>query len=138
MNLEFDHLGIIVKSLETEIPIYQKMGYIEDSKIFQDDNQQMRGIFLKPLENTVRGGDLRIELVEDLSESKSFRKMLGSYCGRVYHIAYKVNNLEKNIENIINSLDARVLSPVKPAAYYKNVCFLFLNNLQIIELVEYR
>ena len=46
MNLEFDHLGVIVKSIEKEIPIYQRLGYFQECEIFKNENQQMRGVFL--------------------------------------------------------------------------------------------
>ena len=139
MNLEFDHLGVIVKSIEKEIPIYQRLGYFQECEIFKNENQQMIGVFLD-LKTSVKiasGGGFRIELIEDYSESRWLKLLLNTECGRVYHIAYKVENLEENFEKILVELKARVLSPIKPSTYFKNTCFLMLSNLQIIELVEY-
>ena len=87
MDMELDHLGIIVRSIEREIPVYVSMGYEVEGEIFQDDNQMMRGLFLKSPHSA------RVELIEDLSESRSLTKILGTQCGKIYHMAFKVKNL---------------------------------------------
>lgn len=133
IDFELDHLGIIVKSIDKELEIYKALGYSVECGIFQDNTQGMRGLFLNSPFN-----DCRIELIEDLSESKALSKMLNTRCGRIYHLAFKVKNLEEQIEEILKQLNARILSPIKNAEYYAKVCFLFLPNAQIIELVEYK
>lgn len=134
LNLELDHLGVIVRSIEKETEIYKKLGYREAGAVFQDENQKMRGLFLQPLQ----GGGHCLELIEDTSESKALANLLNAPGGRIYHLAYKVHDLEKELPDILATLNARILSPVKEATYYKKVCFIFLANGQIIELVEYR
>lgn len=132
LKLDFDHLGIIVKSIEKEIPTYESLGYIVESEIFSDENQQMRGVFLtSPFAP-------RVELIEDLSDSKALTKILNSNCGKIYHIAFKVDNLENKLNEILKQTNGRILSPIKKAQYYNKVCFIFLSNTQIIELVEYK
>ena len=132
LNLVFDHLGIIVKSIDKTIPLYAALGYAIDGEVFCDEQQQMRGQFL------MKPGEPRIELIEDLSTSKALTKMINAPCGRIYHLAYRVSNLEENLEEILKRLNVRLLSPVKPGSYYKNVCFVFAQDMQILELVEYR
>ena len=132
LDLAFDHLGIIVKSIDKAIPLYLTLGYAIDGEIFCDEQQQMRGQFLTKL------GEPRIELIEDLSASKALTKMINASCGRIYHLAYRVSNLEKNLDEILKQLNVRLLSPIKPGSYYKNVCFVFAQDMQILELVEYR
>ena len=92
----------------------------------------MRGLFL------VKPREPRIELIEDLSVSKTLSKMLNVTCGRIYHLAYIVPNLEENLEEILKTLNVRLLSPVKSGTYFKHVCFVFSQDLQILEFVEYR
>ena len=132
LDLEFDHLGTIVKSIDKAIPLYVALGYAIDSDVFCDEQQQMRGLFL------AKPGEPRIELIEDLSASKALTKMINTPCGRIYHLAYRVSKLEKNLEEILKQLNVRLLSPVKPGSYYKNVCFVFAQDMQILELVEYK
>ena len=70
LNLQFDHLGIIVKSIEKSVPWYEKLGYEIEGDIFEDHWQQMRGLFLN------KKGNSRLELIEDLSDSKVLSKFL--------------------------------------------------------------
>ena len=134
IDMEIDHIGLLVKNIEKELSIYEKLAYTKIGKIFQDNNQMMRGQFLKPL----KGDGYLIELIEDLSDSKSLQKILNSQNGKIYHLAFKVENLEKNIDEILKQLNGRVLSPIKNGEYFKKVCFIFLQNAQIIELVEHK
>ena len=134
IQLELDHLGIIVKSIEKEIEVYRKLGYICDSEIFQDDILKMRGIFVKPLCDK----GYKIELIEDRSESKALYKIMNSQCGKIYHLAFRIKALEEQLDQILNQLDAKILLPITESTYYKKVCFIFLPNAQIIELVEYK
>ncbi len=132
LDLAFDHLGIIVKSIDKTIPLYIALGYAIDSEVFCDEQQQMRGLFL------AKSNEPRVELIEDLSASKALTKMINTPCGRIYHLAYRVPNLKENLDEILKKLDVRVLSPIKPGSYYKNVCFVFSQDMQILELVEYK
>ena len=132
LNLEFDHLGIIVKSIEKSVSWYEKLGYEVEGNIFQDDLQQMRGLFLN------KNGNPRIELIEDLSDSKVLSKLINSQNGKIYHLAYHVEQLEENLPKLLDELNVRILSPIKPGTFFKNVCFVFSPEAQIIELVEYK
>lgn len=132
LDLEFDHIGILVKSIDKEKKIYETLGYQVESEIFIDDNQKMRGLFM------CSKNAPRVELIEDLSDSRALNKILNSQCGKIYHVAYKVKKLEEQIEDVLLKLNAKILSPIKEASYYDKVCFVFLPNAQIIELVEYR
>ena len=132
LDLTFDHLGIIVRSIDKAIPLYVALGYTVDGEVFCDERQQMRGLFL------TKPGEPRVELIEDLSDSKALTKMINASCGRIYHLAYRVSDLEKNLDEILKKLDVRLLSPLKPGSYYKNVCFVFSQDMQILELVEYK
>ncbi len=134
IDLKPDHIGVIVKNIEKEKIIYESLGFVCDSEIFQDNNQQMRGVFLRPTNEV----GYRVELIEDLSESQSLNKILNNRCGKIYHIAFKVDDLEKNINEILEQLNAKILSPIKSGEYYAKVCFIFLSNAQIVELVEYK
>lgn len=132
LNLEFDHLGIIVKSIEKSILWYQKLGYAIEGKIFEDHLQQMRGIFLN------KKSSPRIELIEDLSDSKVLAKLINSQNGKIYHLAYRVERLEENLPQLLEELNVRILSPIKAGTFFKKICFVFSSEAQIIELVEYK
>ena len=132
LNLEFDHLGIIIKSIEKSVLWYKKLGYEMEGNIFEDHLQQMRGLFLN------KKGSPRIELIEDLSDSKILSRLINSQNGKIYHLAYRVERLEENLPKILEELNVRILSPIKVGTFFKKVCFVFSSEAQIIELVEYK
>ena len=132
LNLQFDHLGIIVKSIEKSVPWYEKLGYEIEGDIFEDHWQQMRGLFLN------KKGNPRLELIEDLSDSKVLSKLINSQNGKIYHLAYRVEQLEENLPKLLDELNVRILSPTKAGTFFKKVCFVFSPEAQIIELVEYK
>lgn len=132
LDIVFDHLGIVVKSVEKSIDSYLRLGYRVEGDVFQDNQQQMRGVFL------TKAGNPRIELIEDLSESKVLSKLINSQNGKIYHLAYRVDRLEENLPQLLDQLNVRFLSPIKPGTFFKNVCFVFTPDAQIIELVEYK
>ena len=131
-KLTFDHLGIIVKSIEKSTLLYKILGYETEGEIFEDPQQQMRGLFLQ------KSDAPRIELIEDLSDSKVLSKLINSQNGEIYHLAYRVENLEENLPQILEALHVRILSPIKAGTFFKKVCFVFSQEAQIIELVEYK
>lgn len=132
LNLEFDHFGIIIKSIEKSVLWYKKLGYEMEGNIFEDHLQQMRGLFLN------KKGSPRIELIEDLSDLKILSRLINSQNGKIYHLAYRVERLEENLPKILEELNVRILSPIKVGTFFKKVCFVFSSEAQIIELVEYK
>lgn len=132
LNLEFDHLGIIVKSIEKSILWYENIGYKLEGSVFEDNLQQMRGLFLD------KKGHPRIELIEDLSASKVLARLINSQNGKIYHLAYRVEQLEENLPHLLDELNVRILSPIKLGTFFKKVCFVFSPEAQIMELVEYK
>lgn len=55
------HIGIIVKSIEKDIDIYEKLGYRRESKIYVDEIQKNKVVFLNR-----EGNDLLLELIEPI------------------------------------------------------------------------
>ena len=64
--------------------------------------------------------------------------LINSQNGKIYHLAYHVEQLEENLPKLLDELNVRILSPIKPGTFFKNVCFVFSPEAQIIELVEYK
>ena len=55
----------------------------------------------------------------------------------MYHFGYLVKDIEKVYEVFTTKLRAKVASPMKESQYFgKRICFLVLNNMFMIELIE--
>ena len=77
------HIGIIVKSIEKDIDIYEKLGYRRESKIYVDEIQKNKVVFLYR-----EGNDLLLELIEPIDRTSTvYTAQLG-----YHHICYEVNS----------------------------------------------
>ena len=127
--LNFHHIGIASKNIETEEKYYENLGYEKSSEYFIDENQKIRAVFM---ESSVSP---RIELISELRGGGILSSFLKKGI-KMYHIAYSVENIESTADELVKNANAMIISQIKDAEYFKRVCFLALPNMQIIELVE--
>ncbi len=129
-KLEFHHTGVLVESIETALIHYTAVfGEENISEIFTVDSQKVKVCFVK------NGKDSYLELVEPINESSVVYKMLKKRI-QYYHIAYKVQNIEKAI-SFLESLNYKSLGTFNSEAFSGNLCgFLFSPNAELIELIE--
>ena len=107
LKLIFDYLGIIVKSIDKGIDCYIRLRYEVENEVFQDNFQQIRGIFLK------KKCCPQIEFIEDLSGSKVLSKFINSQNEKIYHLVYRVDQLQEKLSLILEQLNIQVLLPIK-------------------------
>jgi len=126
----FHHIGVATESLQVEVEIYERLGYMREGDAFVDVGQGVRGIFLV-------GPGPRLELLESLDGSTTLDPWLQSG-SRLYHLAYEVDDLQVSLQTARQELRAHVLRPPLPAPAFggRPVSFLMLRNQSIIELIQ--
>lgn len=128
-KFEFHHIGVATKSIEKEIAFYTILGYSQESNIFEDESQGIKGVFISAKNQP------KLELLENLPNSNTLDHYLNNNT-KMYHSTYVVDNIEKAMEVLINCR-AKIISPLKDSTYFgKRICFLMLPNMMMIELVE--
>lgn len=95
--LKVDHIGIAVNNLEETLKFYEDILGLkcEGTEIVQD--QKVKVAFL-PV------GDTELELLESTTEDGPIAKFIAKNGGRggIQHIAVRVSNIEKSIEEVKN------------------------------------
>lgn len=87
--MKFHHIGYATKNIEKSKMNFLKLGYRDESDLFIDLQQGIRGIFLHSPDGP------RIELVEQLEGFNVLEPWL-SGGSPMYHLAFEINNEEKN------------------------------------------
>jgi len=127
--MEFHHIGIACKNIETETRHYALLNYHKEGDDFIDPNQGVTGRFLV-------GGGPRLELLSQIEGSSTLGPWLNSGI-KMYHHAYLTNNMESAINKLVLQR-ARLVTPPTPAVAFNgnNICFLMLPTMSLIELIE--
>jgi methylmalonyl-CoA/ethylmalonyl-CoA epimerase len=129
LNLKFHHIGIATNDLYKDIKIYESLGYSQESGIFHDPSQQVKGIFMVI-------NNMRIELLEPDSEKSPLHTILANR-QKMYHQCFECLDIETTIQ-LLEAQGGRIVSPPKPAVAFegRKIAFLMLSSLLLIELVE--
>ncbi|WFA07722.1 methylmalonyl-CoA epimerase [Tissierella sp. Yu-01] len=88
-----DHIGIAVKNLEETLKFYEDILGIKCVAEEVVEEQKVKTAFL-PL------GDTEIELLESTSEDGPIAKFIEKKGEGIQHIAYKVDDIEKALEEL--------------------------------------
>lgn len=93
MVKKVDHIGIAVKNLEETLKFYEEVLGIKSVGTEIVEEQKVKVAFL-PIEDT------EIELLESTEEDGPIAKFIEKRGEGIQHIAYKVDNIEKAIEEL--------------------------------------
>jgi methylmalonyl-CoA epimerase len=96
MNIKnVDHIGLAVPNLDEALTFYEEVLGFKCQGIEIVEEQKVKVAFL-PV------GDTELELLESTSEDGPIAKFIEKNGGRggIQHIAFRVDNIEKAIENI--------------------------------------
>jgi methylmalonyl-CoA/ethylmalonyl-CoA epimerase len=127
--MTFHHLGIATESLEADATAYSALGYRPEGEKFIDEVQGVRGLFLS-------GGGPRLELLEPLPGRETLGPILrrGVKC---YHHGYEVRSLSESLAELRRCGAQMVRPAAKAIAFdYRQVVFLMLPNMWMVELIE--
>ena len=142
LNLPIHHIGIACKSIDSELPIFQTLGFsVQDS--FIDSNQGIKGTFITKKDKSLT--PYCFELLENLSQSGILDSYLKNNT-KMYHIAFVSQNIESTLDKI-NSLEIngggdkmkgkiKRITPIMQNEYFLKLCFVMLPNRLLIEFVE--
>lgn len=125
-----DHIGIVVRSLETGIHQWQAMfGYFLSSDIVTNSRQKVRVAFLS------KPGSLTVKLIEPL-DAESLTSGFAKKGGGLHHICFRCESLKSEIP-ALQDKGARLLVAPQPGEAFndKEIAFLFAGNLNI-ELID--
>lgn len=86
-----EHIGIAVNSLEEAIPYYEKTLGLKCYAIEEVKDQKVKTAFFKI-------GQTKLELLESTDPDGPIGKFLEKKGQGVHHIAFAVNDIEKNLE----------------------------------------
>ena len=123
----FHHEGVVTKDIEQETEIYKILGFEIESD-FKDPIQNVHGRFMEK-------DGFRVELLEPLNEQSP----LSSYISRgikIYHHAFKTNDIQNTIEYLTGKDFLLVGSPEQSVAFGGKIAFLLSPTSLLIELIE--
>jgi methylmalonyl-CoA/ethylmalonyl-CoA epimerase len=112
MNKQIDHIGIVVRSIESSIPFYTEVAHTE---IIEEEKIKVAFI---PF------GKTQIELIEPLSDDCNSGKFLEKRGGGLHHICFRVHDIYEAMRKCKDA-GLRLLSDEpKTGAHGKKIIFL--------------
>lgn len=115
--MTIDHIGIAVRSLETSIPLYEKLLGTPCYKTEDVASEGVRTAFF-------RIGDSKIELLQSIDETGVIAKFIEKKGEGIHHIAYAVSDIRIEMERMKNDGFEVLNTEPKMGADNKWVCFL--------------
>jgi methylmalonyl-CoA/ethylmalonyl-CoA epimerase len=129
-----DHIGYAVKDITKARLEFEKLGYQFEELIGDTD----RNLYIQ----FGRNGDTRLELLQtlDLEKDSPITGIIKKNGPTPYHICYKTECIELEIDNLKKNKWMVVHPPEKAIAFNKDgmvrVAFLLHRHIGMIELVE--
>lgn len=88
-----DHIGIAVSSLEETLPYYTETLGLELLAIEEVDSEQVKVAFLD-------GGNVKIELLEPLSEQSAIHAFIEKKGQGIHHVAFGVTSIQDRLNEL--------------------------------------
>ena len=131
MEYKFHHVAIVVENLAKKTNWYSQLYCAEKiGTIFTDKSQSVKVQFIKV-------NDLMIELLEPLDNDSPVCTFLDNHgSGGIYHIAFKVDDLEQ-AERDVRNKGGIVISKSKDGWNGMDVMFALFINDNEKQLIEY-
>jgi len=129
--LKVEHIGIAVKTLAESVPLFEKLLKSQCYKTERVESENVTTAFFKTT-------GTKIELLESLEENGVIAKFIDKKGEGLHHIAFEVDNIEKEMERLKNEGFVLLSDKPKKGADNKLVCFLHprSTNGVLIELCE--
>jgi len=123
-----EHIGIAVKSFDISIPLFEKLLNTICYKTEIIESQNVNTAFLKT-------GETKIELLQSTAADGVIARFIEKKGEGIHHIAFEVDDIEKEMERLVNEGFELLNNVPKPGADNKLVCFLHPKNTNSV-LVE--
>jgi len=129
--LKIEHLGIAVKSLETAIPLFEKILNTECYKKEIVESERVETAFLKT-------GPNKIELLASTADDGVIARYIDKKGEGIHHIAFEVEDIYTEMERLKAAGFTLLQQEPKQGADNKLVCFLHPKgtNGVLIELCQ--
>tara|TARA_B100000965_G_C19425453_1_gene684031 strand:- start:295 stop:678 length:384 start_codon:yes stop_codon:yes gene_type:complete len=126
--MKFHHIGYLTNNINNSFKDFKKLNYKKSGVLITDNLLKVKIQFLKNSNNL-------IELVKPDKINYGLKRIL-SKKNYAYHLAYKVNNLERSLKNIKKNFKI-IVNPVPAKAFKgKKVAFIKIKDGFIIELIQ--
>jgi methylmalonyl-CoA/ethylmalonyl-CoA epimerase len=131
MFLGMDHVGVAVKNLDEAISVYRDVLGFKLLGIHVLTERKVKVAFLST------GGETQIELLEPLGSESPVAKFLESRGEGIHHIAVKVDNIEKVLEELKEKGVILVNEKPRTGAEGKKIAFVHPKSTKgvLLELV---
>jgi len=128
---KIEHIGIAVKSLSVSIPLFEKLLNSQCYKTEEVEGEKVNTAFF-------RNGETKIELLESLEPGGVISKFIEKKGEGVHHIAFDVDNIQKEMERLKKEGFVLLNEQPKKGADNKLVCFLHpkSSNGVLVELCQ--
>ena len=126
------HIGIAVKDIYSTLPIFERLLGLELEEIKESQQHKIKAALFK-------AGDTKIELLEPLNNDSPISKFLNKRGQGIHHIAFKVDNIEKMLEQLKVKGVALIDEKPRIGIEGKKIAFLHPKNTGnvLIELCEH-
>lgn len=131
MIKKIEHIGIAVKNLNESNDLFKKLFGIQHYKIEPLENEKVSTSFFML-------GETKIELLEATDENSVISKFIKKKGEGIHHIAYEVDNIEKEMARLKNDGFELIYDEAKDGVDNKRICFLHpkTTNGVLVELCE--
>jgi len=129
--IKLEHIGIAVLNLERAIPLFEKILNTHCYKTEMVESEKVMTAFFQQAE-------IKVELLESLADDGIISRFIQKKGEGIHHLAFEVENLEKEIERLRDEGFAFVGEIPKNGADNKRIVFLHPKetNGVLIELCE--
>ena len=94
MVKKLDHVGIVVKSLEESLPIYEKILGVKPISIRDVPTQSVRAAFFEA------GNGVVVELIEPLDSDSGVARFLEKRGPGIHHICFEVDEVDEELREM--------------------------------------
>ena len=117
MIKKIEHLGIAVKDLNVSIPLYEKLFQTPCYKTEAVESEGVKTAFFQI-------GESKIELLEASNPESPIAKFLEKRGAGFHHVAFEVDDIDKEIERLIDEGFQLIHTSPKDGADNKIIAFL--------------
>jgi len=110
-NWKLHHIAVVVRDIDEAVQYYQSLGIATVGRevIFPESKPRIRAQF-------VQIGQVPIEFIPPLEVESRYKEFLESKGEGVQHIAFAVDNLDREMEKLVNKGVEVILKGKAPAA----------------------
>jgi methylmalonyl-CoA/ethylmalonyl-CoA epimerase len=127
--MKVHHIGYLVDDIEKASVAFAELGFSRADEVVKDMIREIYILFL------VNSEGVKVELIQPIDKSSPIYRLNKKHRNSPYHICYETDNLQREIENKINTGEYALLQPPQDAfALGGKVAFLINKDIGLIEI----